>query len=125
MSNTIHQLSIDGVDIASYRSTVLYFLATGANDNDTLSSTEALVNGWVASLQNLWLGTLPSSYNITQLRARRSAFKPSYVAHKKYNVGNLPGTRSGSSTSQQLNPVLFLVPTMGTKSGGKIFWPSI
>lgn len=125
MATTVHELVIDGVDQSSYRSTVLHFLGTGVVDTDTVASTESLIAGWRAALENLWLGSLPASYFLMQYRARRNAFKPSYVAHSKFQYGQLAGTRSGTSTSQNLCPVLFLIPQMGFKSGGKIFWPSV
>lgn len=125
MANRCFQLAISGVNTASYRQTVLHFASTGTNDNDTLAAGESLNAAFDASLKNLWLLTLPATYSLVLLQARRVGLKPSAVAHKSYGVGAVNGTRGSNATGQQTCPSIFLVPTMGVKSGGRIFWPDI
>lgn len=125
MANRCFSLNIQGVLQSSYRETVLHFQSTGTNDNDTLAAAESLVNGWHTAIRALWLATLPPSYYLIRLEARRELLHPSAEGRKFYGVGADPGTRGSNATAQQLCPSIFLVPTMGVKSGGKIFWPAI
>lgn len=125
MANRVYALNIEGIMAASYRQTVLHFQSTGTNDNDTLAAAESLCAGFNASCMTSFLATLPSQYMVVRLTARRVGLKPSATGCLYYGVGLKPGTRGSDCTAQQLCPSIFLVPTMGTKSGGKIFWPAV
>lgn len=125
MANRCFSLSIQGVLLNSYRENVLHFASTGTNDNDTLAAGESLINGWNTAVKTLWLATLPSAYQMIRQEARRVDLKPSFVSHKEFVAGTANGTRGSDATAQQLCPSVFMVPTMGVKSGGKIFWPCI
>lgn len=125
MATETYELCIDGIEGASYRSTVLHFSGVGVNSNDTIAAADSLIQAWIATLQTLFLASLPISYSVTQLRARRAFPPPSGVSFHKYALGSQTGTRGSSGAGQQTNPVVFLVPTMGHKSGGKVFWPAV
>lgn len=125
MANRCYQLAIDGLLLDSYRQTVLHFQSTGTADNDTLAAGESLVAAFAASAMANFLATLPASYVITQLSARRVDLKPSAVAKTFYGVSSHVGTRGTDATANQTCPSVFLVPVMGVKSGGKIFWPAV
>lgn len=125
MANRCYQLSIEGTLNASYRQTVLHFQSAGTNDNDTVAGCKSLVAAWDASVKTQFLATVPSAYSITRIVARRVDLTPSASTCKYYGVGSQIGTRGTDGTGQQTCPSIFLVPTMGTKSGGKIFWPTI
>lgn len=124
MANRCYALSIEGQLNGNYRENVLHFQSTGTNDNDTLAAGESLVNGWFTSISGLWLATLPNTYCIYRLSARRVDLKPSAVAHKYLDINTQVGSGGSNSTSQQMCPSVFLIPTMGNFSGGKIFWPA-
>lgn len=125
MANRVFQLEVQGTLLSSYRENVLHFQSSGTNDNDTLAAAESLVNGWHTAIRTLWLATLPATYSISRLAARRVGLKPSAVGRRFYGFGAQPGTRGSDATAEQTCPSVFLVPTMGVKSGGKIFWPAI
>lgn len=125
MATRVYQLSIQGVLLTSYRETVLHFTSPDTNDNDTVAAGESLMNAFNSAALTQFLATLPAQYNLVRLTARRVALKPSATTCKFYAIGTAPGTRGTDGTGQQTCPSIFLVPTMGTKSGGRIFWPSI
>jgi len=125
MANRCYQLSVEGVLSASYRANVLHFQSAGTVDTDTVAAGESLCNAFDASLKALWLATLPSSYSLVTVQARRVDLKPSATAYKTYGVGSEIGTRASNACGQQTCPSIFLIPTMGVKSGGRIFWPAI
>jgi hypothetical protein len=47
------------------------------------------------------------------------------VSHAQFQRGTQVGSGGTAAASLQLCPTIFLVPPMGTHSGGKIFWPAI
>jgi hypothetical protein len=125
LANRCYQLSLEGCLSASYRQTILHFQSGGTNDNDTVAAGESLLAAFDASAKAQFLGTLPTSYSLVRMTARRVALLPSAGTCKYYGFAAQTGTRSGTAAGQQTSPSLFLVPTMGTKSGGRIFWPGI
>jgi hypothetical protein len=125
LANRCYALTIEATLNNVYRANVLHFQSTGTNDNDTLAAGESLVTGWGASIMASWLATLPPTYGLFRLSARRVDLKPSAVAHKYYGAGLQVGTLASDCTATQTCPTIFLVPTMGAFSGGKIFWPAI
>jgi len=120
-----YQLEIQGMLFTSYRETVLHFNSPDTNDNDTLAAGESLCAAFDSAAKAQFLATLPAQYSIVRLAARRVGLKPSATACMFYGAQTQTGTRATDGTGQQTCPSIFLVPTMGTKSGGRIFWPSI
>jgi hypothetical protein len=119
------QLEIQGLLVASYRETVLHFASPDTNDNDTVAAGESLCSAFDSAARTQFLATLPAAYSLTRLTARRVSLKPSATTCKFYGISAQVGTRATDGAGQQTCPSVFLVPTMGTKSGGRIFWPTI
>jgi len=125
MATETYELAIEGTVVASYRQTLLHFTGVGVASVDTVAAGESLIAGFIANCEVSFLLTLPQAYSINAYRARRATPKPSFVSHQEFGVGVKQGTRGSDAVGQQTCPSIFLVPTMGTKSGGRIFWPSI
>lgn len=125
MATQVYEIDINGTLEASYRQTTLHFQGVGVSEGDTLAAAESLVTGWDANIKTSFLATLPGAYFLFDIRARRAFPKPSAVGYKSYGQFAVTGTGATNATAQQTCPSIFLVPTMGTKSGGKIFWPAI
>jgi hypothetical protein len=92
---------------------------------NTLDNGTDLINAFVAHGQALWLAMLPGSYFLDVVTARRAFPKPSAVAHLQNQAFAVSGTRAGTSTAYNLCPSIFLIPPMGTKSGGRVFLPAV
>jgi len=125
MATENYLLSIQGTQMRSYNECVLCFQSAGLSSTDTLDAGGDLCNAFAAHATPLWLQCLPQTYELNQLVARRAFPKPSAEAHIQYQIGDNPGSSGPQATSLQLCPSVFLVPPMGTKSGGRIFMPSI
>lgn len=125
MATETYELCVDGVQSASYRSMVLHFSGVGVNSNDTLAAGDSLVTGFRLTCEAAMLAALPSSYSLMEYRARRATPKPSAVSRSSFQVAGVPGTGASTCTAMQTCPCIFLVPTMGVKSGGKIFFPAV
>lgn len=125
MATETYQLTIEGVDQASYRSTNLHFKGVGAATGDTVAGAESLIAGFIAAAETAWLNTLPASYTLMLYSARRVNPPSSATRTTAFGYGSKQGNRGSNAIGQQTCPSVFLVPTMGVKSGGKIFWPAI
>src|SRR6478736_2267922 len=125
MATETYELRIQGTLSASYREVVQHFSGNGVSATDTLAAAESLVAGWIAAAQTAFLLTLPATYSLNRLVARRATPKPSAQGITTYGSFSTVGTRGSNANQQQMCPSIFLVPQMGTKSGGKIFWPAV
>ncbi len=125
MANETFELRIQGMHVNEYTENVLHFQSNGTDPNDTLVSGINLLDGWIANMQTLWLAMLPATYFLQGYAARRATPKPSSVAKAQFGAAAVPGTRGSTGESNQLCPEIFLVPSAGTKSGGKIFLPCV
>lgn len=125
MANEVYQLKIIGGLNGQYRENVLSFEGLGVDTNDTMKAGNDLIGAWNTHLAALWLAMLPPTYMIERYEVRRIQLKPSAVAKVQKQYGSTPGTRGTNATAQQTCPMVFLIPAMGTKSGGKIFLPAV
>src|SRR5215471_14541627 len=106
-----------------YNECVTAWQGVGTNSNDTYASGISLTAGWQAHLQTLWQAMLPGSYSLATIAARRCTPKPSVVIKAQYVPFTVQGSRNSNGCAQQVCPCIFLIPPMGTKSGGKTFLP--
>jgi len=125
MATQTYELRIVGSHQAEPLENVLHFQGVGVDPDDTFAAGANLIAGWIANLEALWLAMLPGTYNLVQYQARRSTPAPSWVTKVGYPVFTKTGSRASTGESMQLCPSIFLVPAMGTKSGGKIFLPAV
>lgn len=125
MATQTYLLSVQGAVLGSYNECVLAFQSTGLSATDTLDAAGDLVNAFQAHAQTLWLDCLPASYYLNILSARRATPAPSAEAHIQYQAFSVQGLRGAGATAYNLCPSVFLVPPMGTKSGGRVFMPAI
>ncbi len=125
MATETFELRIDGMHFNEYTENVLHFSGVGVDPDDTYRDAQSLINGWKAALEALFLAMLPATYHLISYASRRWQNKPSSVAHQVYISPGQAGTGGSLGEATQLCPVIFLVPTMGTKSGGKIFLPAV
>lgn len=123
MAIEIYELVIEGRLAGEQRENVLHFQGTGTNPADTQLTGVSLVTTWVTTFEPLFLACLPASYSLELLSARRATPKPSTVVKEQNQFNDVVGTRGTNATTQQISPSIFLVPPIGTKSGGKIFMP--
>jgi hypothetical protein len=125
MATENYLLTINGGVMGSPNQTVLCFQSAGLASNDTLDAGVDLINAFAGNLEALWLACLPGTYSLNMYAARRAFPKPSAVAKLQYDASQVTGQRGSNATSYNLCPVIFLVPPMGTKSGGKVFMPAV
>lgn len=125
MAEELYELSVVGNLNGEANECVMHFIGNNLTANDTQASAVDLLNSWAANIRSLWLPPLPASYQIDLLQARRVVPKFGQGAYIQMQKGSFPGTGGSNMCGYQLCPTIFLVPPMGTKSGGKVFFPSI
>ncbi len=125
MSTENYLLSVQGVAQTSYNECVMCFQSAGLSSSDTLDAAGDLCNAWQTHAMSAWVACLPDTYQVLRIAARRAFPTPSAEAHLSFPVGTWLGTGGADGTSLSLCPAVFLVPPMGTKSGGRIFMPAI
>lgn len=123
MATETYELRVQGVVKQERNECVMHFQSDNVTANDTLVNGQSLIDSWTTNVMAAFLACLPSSYYLDRLAARRVT-KPSAVAHLQYELEQNVGTSSSNTaSSDQICPSIFLIPPMGTKSGGKIFMP--
>lgn len=125
MATENYLLSVQGVTQNGYNECVMCFQSAGLSSTDTLDAGQDLITAFNGHALALWLQCLPSSYQVIALTARRAFPKPSGVAVRGYDFGTQTGSSGPNATSVSLCPTIFLVPPMGTKSGGRVFMPAV
>lgn len=123
MATGTYLLGVQGTVQGQYRENILCFQGSIVDPNDTLAMGNDLIGAWIAHAEAPWLAMFPGSYFVDLYSARRATPKPSAVAKRQYQSFSQAGTLGLAATSYNLCPSIFLVPPMGTKSGGRIFLP--
>jgi len=125
MSTELYELTLEGVHNLQAVENVMHFEGDNLTANDTYTNGGDLLTSFIAAVLPSWLGCLPPSYQATRITARRAITKPSVVRHTQFGVGVQLGSLGTEATSYNLCPCVFLIPPLGTKSGGKIFMPCV
>lgn len=125
MATELYELSVQGNVNGQFNESVMHFIGDNLTANETMANGEDLLNSWQTNIGSLWLPLLPTTYQLDRIAARRVVPIGSNVPHLQYQKGSNPGTATGSCCGYQLCPTVFLIPPMGTKSGGKVFMPAI
>jgi len=125
MATDYYQLRIQGLHQTEYNECVLHLRGVNLTAADYISNADDLVNSWVAEVHPAWLDLMPESYQVLRITAKKASVGGGAERSNEFQFGDQPGTVSGGAASQQLCPVILLIPGMGIKTAGKIFLPAI
>jgi hypothetical protein len=125
MATETYELQIQGVQQQERNVVVMHFESDNVTANETFSNGTSLITSWVTNVMTDFLLALPNSYWLDRITARRAHPKPSAVAHRQFDNNTVAGGIAGTVVGDQTCPSIFLVPPMGTKSGGRIFMPCV
>lgn len=84
-----------------------------------------LVEAWDLEMKSAFLDLCPSTINLLRISARKASAGGGAIVDKQYEFGIENGTVSGAAASNQLCPVINLIPPMGVKSQGRNYLPAI
>lgn len=125
MATETYELVVQGVVQQERSEVVMHFESDNVVANETFTNATSLVTSWRTNVIAAFLNCLPNAYILERLAARRAHPKPSAVAHWQYDYGAQQGAIGANVVGDQVCPSIFLVPPMGTKSGGRIFMPCV
>lgn len=125
MATETYELRVQGLAGMQYVENVLHFQGSGLTANDTLGNGQLLINAWTAHLHSFWLAMAPISYYVQLLTTRRVSATPSGEVNDQFLPFTQPGVRGSSLVANNACPSVFLTPSMGTKTGGKVFLPCV
>lgn len=125
MATETYELIVRGQLAYEPNAVVMHFQSDNVTANETLANGESLLASWANNVESLFLGCLPPDYFMDRITARRVGPGHSAVAHVQSDFDNNSGTLGNPSQSTQMCPSIFLVPPIGTKSGGRVFMPGV
>lgn len=125
MATDHYQLRVQGLHQTEYNECVMFFKGVNLTAASYMENAEDLVNSWQSNIQPAWLGLLPASYQLLRVSAKKASLGGGGEFTNMLQYGDAPGDVAGGAASQQLCPVLRLIPGMGVKTAGKIFLPCI
>lgn len=125
MPDGLYRVEWRGQLAGQYRDNVMHWKITGETSDTPYDNALQLVSFLDTTIKPLFLNCIPTDYYLDSLFARRIGPTAGNYAAKDYEPYLTPGQRSGSAVSEQLCPCITLIPTMGVKSGGKVFLPAV
>ena len=126
MAIETYSLTIQGWNLQEPNDVVLHFKGDGLTADDTWTSGTDLIDSFSDAIESLWLACMPGTYYLSRYSTRRVHPKGfSTEAHRQFVQGSRPGTIAGEAQTQNLCPVIRLIPPMGTKTMGKVFMPCV
>jgi len=125
MATDYYRLRVQGLHQFEYNECVLHFKGTNLDVADYIENAEDLNNSWVDVIQPLWNEMFPVTQQTMRLSASKASAGGGGEIHLQFALGSQIGIVSGQAASQQLCPVVRLIPGMGVKTAGKVFLPCI
>jgi hypothetical protein len=125
MATDYYRFRMQGLHQTEYNECVMHFRGTNLTAADYIPNAGDLLLSIENNVLGPWLDMFPTSYEVLRMSAAKASVGGGGEVNTLYQVGEAPGTVSGGAASQQLCPVVTLIPTMGTKTAGKIYLPCI
>jgi len=125
MATELYQFRISGNHTSEYWENVLYFVGENLSAGDVIHNANDLISNFVNNAFGPYLNLLASSVYVNRLVAKRQDVAGGIEVVKQYDYQENQGQVTGECSSQQINPIVRLIPPMGTKSAGRFFLPGI
>ncbi len=126
MSNATYALTITGTHYNQFLETVMHFQGDLAVGTDTLTEGRDLIEAFRSQCEDDWLACLPPTFTLDRyVTACVLPAGSNGNAHlQMVNAGKI-GTSGTAAASENLCPVVNLIPPMGIKSQGRVYMPCI
>ena len=125
MADELYLLKVHGNHAGQHSEMGIYFHGSNLTLGEVYDNAIDLLTSFEATGLPELLDMLPTTYHCERISARRVVPAGGVEAVLQYQDGAKPGTVSGGAASNQLCPVVRLIPPMPTKSAGKFFLPAI
>lgn len=126
MSNATYALTVTGTHYNQFLENVFHFQGDLATGTDSFSEGQDLVNSFIGGAQNELAACLPPTWQLDRYTTRCVLpAGPSNGYHQQVINDAIVGTFGTGAVSENLCPVMNLIPPMGVKSQGRIYMPCI
>lgn len=125
MADELYLLKVHGNHAGQHSEMGIYFHGSNLTLGEVYDNAIDLLVGFQSIGLPELREMLPTTYHVERLSARRVIPAGGVEAVVQFQDGAQPGSQSGGAASNQLCPVVRLIPPMGTKSAGKFFLPCI
>lgn len=125
MATDYYRLRVQGLHQTEYNECVMFFRGQNLDAAEYLVNARDLVLAWTGTILPLWLDLFPTSYQVLRLSGAKASPGGSGEVSQQFPINSQIGTQTGGAASQQLCPVIRLIPPMGVKTAGKMFLPCI
>jgi len=125
MATDYYRVRLQGLHQTEYNECVMHFRGVNLTVADYMTNAADLLASIENNVVGPWLDMLPASYQLLRFSASKASVGGGGEVNTIYQVDEAPGTVSGGAASQQLCPVVLLIPPMGIKTAGKFFLPCI
>lgn len=125
MATELYLLQPSGVHTTEYWQNDIYFVGENLNAGDVIANANDLISNWMNNAHASFLALLPGSVSVERYTCRRQDVAGGIDVVKQFDYFTEIGTVASNASSQQLCPVVRLIPPMGTKSAGRFFLASI
>lgn len=125
MATDYYQLRVQGLHQTEYNECVMFFKGVNLTAASYMENAEDLVLAWQGSIADSWAAMFPISYQTLRVSAKKASAGGGGEFTVMNQFGDAEGVVSGGAASQQLCPVVRLIPPTGVKSAGRIFLPCI
>lgn len=125
MATDYYRLRVQGLHQTEYNECVMHFKGVNLDAGEYLINAKDLLETWTSEMTGLWANMFPVSHQTLRISASKASAGGGGELSQQYPIGSQAGTQSGGAASQQLCPVVRLIPPMGVKTAGKIFLPCV
>lgn len=125
MATDYYRLRVQGLHQTEYNECVLHFRGTNLTAADYLTNASDLIGSFISDCLVDWCALMPTSYQVLRLTASKASAGGGAEVTSSFALNAFAGAVSGGAASQQLCPVIRLIPGMGVKTAGRIFLPCI
>ncbi len=126
MANSTYALTVTGTHYNQFVENVFHFQGDLAAGVQTLTEGNDLISSFLSGATTQFQDCLPPTYLLDRLSARCVIpGGPGNNAHQQVIGSALAGTSGTGAASENLCPVMNLIPPMGVKSQGRIYMPCI
>lgn len=125
MADELYLLKVHGNHAGQHSEMGLYYHGSNLTLGEVYDNAKDLIASWETALENEFLALMPESYYIERITARRIVPSGGVEACSQKQDLSSGGQSGPTASSNQLCPVVRLIPPMGTKSAGRFFLPAI
>jgi len=124
MAKELYRLTLSGNHTSEYWQNDLFFEGDNLSAGDVIHNAKDLLSNFLNNAMGPYLDLLPSTVYLNRIVTCRQDVAGGVQIVHQFDYQGAQGTISGEASSQQLCPIVRLIPPMNTKSAGRFFLPA-